>query len=323
MNPIPAQTQQMRENPSMSDSPEDLLSQWEIADLLFEPDQFPLRLEILDQLEVLDQPEVTDKPAGPGELDARFSESAPAMVSARVRRLRARLEAANGQLYASIRSAIRQGSVPAAFARQLEPTHIQPGHLHYDDLDELVAGVFAFDQPGEAQAPRGPENVFYQPTPAHHIFSLIRQAGIAARDVLLDVGSGLGHIPLLVSASTSARAIGIEFEPAYVASARSCAQKLNLDRVGFLLEDARDADLSTATVFYLYTPFTGSILRTVLYRLRAQAKQKVKTAPRPIRICTFGLCTITVAQEPWLVPDAPPAEDRITVFHPKSGTPYC
>lgn len=313
----------------MPDSPEDLLSQWENTDSLFEPDQFPLRLEILDRLEVLDQPEVTDQSPGPGQLDARFPESAPAMVSAHARRLRARLEAANAELYASMQSSIRQGSAPAAFARQLEPAPIQPGGLHYDHLDELVAGVFAFDQPGEAQAPAGPENVFYQPTPARHIFSLIRQAGIAARDVLLDLGSGLGHVPLLVSASTGARAIGIEFEPAYVASARSCAQKLNLDRVSFLLEDARDADLSAATVFYLYTPFKGSILRTVLdnlraeSKLRAQAEQKVKTAPRPIRICAFGPCTLTVAQEEWLVPVTIPAEDRITVFHPKSGTPHC
>jgi hypothetical protein len=308
----------------MPDSPEKLLSQWENTDSLFVPDQLPLRLEILDRLEVLDQPEVSDQSAGPGQLDARFPESGPAIVSARARRLRARLEAANVELYASIRSSIRQGSVPAAFARQLEPTPIQPGGLHYGYLDELVAGVFAFDQPGEARAPAGPENVFYQPTPARHIFSLIRQAGIAARDVLLDLGSGLGHVPLLVSASTSARAIGVEFEPAYVASARSCAQKLNLDRVSFLLEDARDADLSIATVFYLYTPFTGSILRTVLYRLRAQAnlraqaEQKVKAAPRPIRICTFGPCTITVAQQRWLVPDTSPAEDRITVFRARS-----
>ena len=304
----------------MPDSPEKLLSQWENTDSLFVPDQLSLRLEILDRLEVLDQPEVSDQSAGPGQLDARFPESGPAIVSARARRLRARLEAANVELYASIRSSIRQGSVPAVFARQLEPTPIQSGGLHYDYLDELVAGVFALPEPdfapSETRAPAGPENVFYQPTPARHIFSLIRQAGIASEDVLLDLGSGLGHVPLLVAASTGACAIGIEFEPAYVASARSCAQKLNLDRVSFHLEDARDADLSTATVFYLYTPFTGYLLRAVLARLRAQVEQRVKAAPRPIRICTFGPCTLTVAQERWLVPDTPPAEDRITVFHP-------
>ena len=41
-------------------------------------------------------------------------------------------------------------------------------------------------------------------------------------------------------------------------------ERLKLERVTFIQQDARAADFSGGTVFYLYTPFTGSILRSVL-----------------------------------------------------------
>ncbi len=285
-------------------SPESLLSELENDPSLFEPGQLSLRLEILDRLDAW-FPQIGPDPAS--------------KLASRPQALRARLEAANADLYASIQHEIRQGSVPAVFARQLEP-QAQPAGLHYDHLDELIAGVFAFDQPGAPQTPTGPENVFYQPTPARHIFALIHEAHLTAADTLIDLGSGLGHVPLLVSAATGARAIGIEFEPAYVTSARTSAQKLNLDRVSFQLQDARDADLSAGTVIYLYTPFTGSILRAVLNALRAEANLRAQSAINPFRVATFGPCTATVAQEPWLAPATPPAEDQITVFHPTIQT---
>jgi hypothetical protein len=107
---------------------------------------------------------------------------------------------------------------------------------------------------------------------------------------------------------TGARSIGIEVEAAYVASAQECAQGLRQSRVRFLHDDARTADLCGGTVFYLYTPFTGSILADVLARLREESTH------RPIRICTFGPCTGTVAKEAWLRADALPDPDQITVF---------
>jgi hypothetical protein len=61
-------------------------------------------------------------------------------------------------------------------------------------------------------------------------------------------------------------------------------------------------------VFYLYTPFSGTILRAVLDSLRREA------ASRPIRICTFGPCTPTIAEEQWLEPTGALDTDRIAVF---------
>jgi hypothetical protein len=125
---------------------------------------------------------------------------------------------------------------------------------------------------------------------------------------LVDLGSGLGHVPILVSIFTEARGVGIECEAAYIESARQCARTLNLDRVNFVYQDARESDFSAGTVFYLYTPFMGSILSEVLDRLRREA------SARPIRICSYGPCTPVIAQEPWLKAMFPPDCQQITVF---------
>jgi hypothetical protein len=82
---------------------------------------------------------------------------------------------------------------------------------------------------------------------------------------------------------------------------------LRLSNAKFLSSDVRDADLSSGTVFYLYTPFRGSILREVLDRLRAEADT------REIRVCTFGPCTPIVAEEIWLSPGARES-GRVSVF---------
>ncbi len=76
----------------------------------------------------------------------------------------------------------------------------------------------------------------------------------------------------------------------------------------FLREDARNADLSTGTVCYLYTPFMGSILSAVLKRLKYEA------ANRPIQICSYGPCTAVVAEESWLAATTLPDPNSIAVF---------
>jgi len=134
----------------------------------------------------------------------------------------------------------------------------------------------------------------YQPTPARHISDFIGRAALTERDLLIDLGSGLGHVTLIAAICSSARCTGIELEPAYAECARKCARSLNLKNIRFVQGDARAADFSDGTVFYLYSPFTASILRDVLNLLRGEAVR------REIRICTFGPCTPVVAEEQWL-----------------------
>jgi len=238
--------------------------------------------------------------------------------------IRAGLERVNRELYQSIRSEIQRGARPEGLLRWLDAWEDDaPGWqnaerddesgsasgMGYDYLDELLSGVFQFDEPVAGNALPGPEMVAYQPTPARHIFRLLALTALTANDVVVDFGSGLGHVPLMVSICTPARGIGIELEPAYVACARRCAERLNVRNVSFVERDARAADLSAGTVFYLYTPFRGAILSEVLGRLWREA------ANRPIRVCTYGPCTPVVAEEPWLKAVDVPRAERITLFH--------
>ena len=228
----------------------------------------------------------------------------------------ARLESINAALYDSLRQDIRSGRGAGRllqWARVLspnasvDPQSVGPGN-DYDALDELVSGVLPFGEPQVPTVDLTPEMVFYQPTPARHIFAMLSLCGLDEGDVLADLGAGLGHVPLLAAICTPARAIGVELEPAYVACARHVASALNLTNATFAQGDVRDADLSAGTVFYLYTPFKGTILRDVLERLGTEAKR------RPIRVVTFGPCTPIVARESWLIADVIPEENRIALF---------
>jgi hypothetical protein len=186
---------------------------------------------------------------------------------------------------------------------------VLPGQ-HYDALDALLAGVLAIDEPGIDDPSPPPEMVFYQPTPMRHIVDGIRRASISAGDVVLDLGSGLGHVPMLVHILTGARTRGVERQPAYVDSAARAASALALGDVTFVAGDARDAKLAGVDVFYLFTPFLGSVLRDVLARIEAEA------ATRPLRVVVLGPCARTFARMPWLRSDDPDpsATDRIVLF---------
>jgi hypothetical protein len=268
---------------------------------LLQPDRLRERIEALDRLDESFPDVLQSGHLVEGELYPR------------VRALCARLEALNRNLFEAIRSQIRSGASPEALLRWVDAPAKEGNELArgmgYDHLDELISGVLQLEEPENGQTQEEPEMVFYQPTPARLIFSLISQTALTASDVLVDLGSGLGHVPLLVSICTPAHCIGIELETSYVECAWQCAQSLNLGRAAFLAQDARVADLSRGTVFYLYTPFVGSILRCVLDRLRGEA------AARRIRVCTYGPCTSVVAEESWLELAATPATDRIVLFH--------
>jgi hypothetical protein len=268
-----------------------LVSRLERDRMLDQPDALLPRIEAIDRLDawlLADEGGVTG--CGPPEA---------AETRARAAALRARLEAANRAGYGTIRDEIRAGGGCATFRRAAElvrGTRPDPGALGegYDDLDTLVGEVLGFDLAGDTIGDLPEDMVPYQPTPVRHVLDLFDRLALGDRDVLVDLGSGLGQVPLLTGVCTAARGIGVEVDGALVATARRSARGLGLTSVTFMHQDAREADLSTATVVYLYTPFTGEVLRPVLAALRREA------ATRPLRVCTYGPCTPVVAAEEWL-----------------------
>jgi hypothetical protein len=271
---------------------------------LLRPEELARRLTALDEL---------DSIIGDLGLEARVACSDPQTI-ARANALKSQFEAANEKLFMAARSEISlQGSSTAIRGWLLGPAKDrdaqgpQPG-LGFDVLDEIVSGILKLRGPSDAGLLQSPEMVPYQPTPARHILDLIAAVNLSEDDILVDLGSGLGHVPLLISILTGSQTLGVELQPAYVASAKESARNLNLSRVQFVATDARIADLSIGTVFYLFSPFTGSILRDVLQRLFSESDG------RQIRICSLGPCTRVLQDQEWLKASNRPNSERITVF---------
>jgi hypothetical protein len=268
---------------------------------LLGPEQLTTRLILLDKLDAL---------FGDVEM-ATGGECSDRKVISVADGFRFQLEAANETLFAVARAELTGQGTSYALRRWLMGRPNCTAGVGFDSLDEIVSGVLRFSEPGAVSPLECPEMVPYQPTPARHVVELIAALKLSSDDVLVDLGSGLGHVPLLVSILTGSRAVGVEFEPAYVACARECARRLRLSRVGFIAGDARGTDLSKGTVFYLFSPFRGSVLNDMLGRLRGESMR------RPIRICSLGPCTRVLQAEPWLKAAGRTTPERISVFEPR------
>jgi hypothetical protein len=173
------------------------------------------------------------------------------------------------------------------------------GEMGYDELDVFVNRLLNV---GEMPAPTmelAAEMVEFYKTPARVVVELADRVKFGPGDVFVDLGAGLGQVVVLVHLLAGVRTMGVEIEPVYCAFARRCAEKLGLAGVSFVAADARVADLSTGTVFFLFTPFKGEVFSQVMERVRAVA------ASRGIRVIGYGPCTEEMARLDWLrrVPD--------------------
>jgi hypothetical protein len=227
------------------------------------------------------------------QLDAALSLESDLGLQATAAQVIARLDDVDLRLFVRLRARLstgrytREGMIRSLWRHAGQADAAR----HYSPLDVLLAGLFdAGELPDEL--PQTPEMVAYQPAPGRVILSLL--AEVRDDDVVYDLGSGLGRVVLCVALLTAARARGVEFQPSFCAYATRAAHQVNAREAQFVALDARDANLNDGTLFFLYTPFRGALLRAVLAQLRAVAAQ------RTIRVCTFGPCTAEVISEPWL-----------------------
>lgn len=226
------------------------------------------------------------------------------LAAAAVRRARAlqdELDRRNETLFRKLRSGIRTGTVTR---RQLRTLLESVSRYHQGDrgcmhwgaeaADALAAGIFRSDcLPGPWDGGDS-EMIHYESTPVSAVLELVDRARLTGGDRFVDVGSGLGQVVLLVHLLTGVEATGLEVVPAYVARARGEAERLGVDGVTFREGDARFADLCGGTVYFMFSPFRGQMLQTVLNRLRGEA------CVRRLTICSFGPCTERIADESWL-----------------------
>ena len=122
----------------------------------------------------------------------------------------------------------------------------------------VVAAALAAAAPAPAQAPqaspasRSPD-VIYVPTPQNVVEEMLKMADVKKGDVLYDLGSGDGRIPITAAKKYGVRAVGIDIDPERIWEAAQNARGAGVERlVTFRREDLFKTDFREATVVTLY-----------------------------------------------------------------------
>ena len=104
-----------------------------------------------------------------------------------------------------------------------------------------------------AQAPIRPPDVMFVPTPQEVVEAMLKMAKVTAYDVVYDLGSGDGRIPITAAKEYGARGVGIDLDPRRIKEANDNAKAAGVsDKVTFLNQDLFTTDISDATVVTLY-----------------------------------------------------------------------
>jgi precorrin-6B methylase 2 len=115
----------------------------------------------------------------------------------------------------------------------------------------LASGFAASAQ--QARAPLRNPDVIYVPTPPEVVDAMLALARVSAKDVVYDLGSGDGRIPIAAAEKYGARAVGIDINPQRIQEANENLAKSKVgDKVKFLNQDPFETDISEATVVTLY-----------------------------------------------------------------------
>ena len=116
-------------------------------------------------------------------------------------------------------------------------------------LGALVVPASAQQRP---QQPRTPDVIFV-PTPQEVVDAMLKVAKVTRNDVIYDLGSGDGRIPITAAKMFGARGVGIDIDPVRIEEANANAKAAGVtDKVRFLNQDLFTTDISEATVVTLY-----------------------------------------------------------------------
>jgi precorrin-6B methylase 2 len=112
--------------------------------------------------------------------------------------------------------------------------------------------TIACGQSTPAAAQREPD-VIYVPTPQPVVDAMLKLAQVRKGDILYDLGSGDGRIPVTAARVYGIRATGIDIDPERIAEAKAnVAQNKVGNLVTIRQEDLFEADFKDASVVTLY-----------------------------------------------------------------------
>ena len=135
----------------------------------------------------------------------------------------------------------------------------------------LVVAVAVLTAAVYAQQPKRTPDIHYTPTRQNVAEAMLNLAGVTKDDVVYDLGSGDGRLPILAAQLFGARGVGIEIDSKLVALSRANARDAGVgDWVTFIEGDLFTADISAATVVTLY--LSRSVLRDLQPKLKSELR---------------------------------------------------
>jgi cyclopropane fatty-acyl-phospholipid synthase-like methyltransferase len=119
----------------------------------------------------------------------------------------------------------------------------------------VVLALVLVAVPAVAQPFKGTKrpDVRYVPSPDNVVEAMLELARVTASDVVYDLGSGDGRIPIAAAQRYGAFGVGVELDARLNREAEDHAKKAGVsDRVRFLTQDLFETDISQATVVTLF-----------------------------------------------------------------------
>lgn len=144
----------------------------------------------------------------------------------------------------------------------------------------------------------GNEQYEHQGTPYEFIADFLHALNPGPEDVLYDLGSGYGRIPLYAALTTGCgKCKGIEIVSERVDVSQNAARSLLLPNTEFIQGNVLDCDFSDGTIFFLFNPFTWQTLEKVGEKFKKIACKK------KIKIVTWGGPSVAyLERQSWLKP---------------------
>jgi len=144
----------------------------------------------------------------------------------------------------------------------------------------------------------GNEQYEYQGAPYEFIADFLHVLDLGSEDVLYDLGSGYGRIPLYAALTTGCGTCrGIEIVPERVKISQNAARELLLSNVEFVQGNVLNCDFSDGNIFFLFNPFNWKTLEKV------GEKFKIISSKKRIKIVTWGGPSVAYFERQyWLKP---------------------
>jgi predicted RNA methylase len=129
-------------------------------------------------------------------------------------------------------------------------------------------------QPAQLRSP----DVIYVPTPPEVVEAMLKLAKVGLNDVVYDLGSGDGRIPIAAVQMFKAKsAVGIDIDPQRIREANENLRKASVgDRVRFLNQDLFTTPIGEATVVTLY------LLQSLNEKLMPKLQKELKPGSRVV-----------------------------------------